>query len=338
MINRISPLSRIFLFLSSVLLVVSIFVPIWRIELDAPQYPEGLMMQIHASKIAGDVEIINGLNHYIGMQTLHAENFIEFTVLPYILGFYALLMLIVGIVGRKKWLTFAFVAFVIFGIVSMVDFWRWEYNYGHNLDPNAAIKVPGMAYQPPLIGYKLLLNFGAYSIPDIGGWLILLCGVLLLYAFLFEKNIIQKLFKRKPQPALALLPLLFIMGACGPKQAEPIQLNSDKCDYCEMQISDGKFGAEVITSKGRCYKFDDMFCLVNFLEENESVQMQGHYVHDFQANNQLIDATAAFYVHHADFRSPMGGNLAAFVSEEAAKEFAQKHEVSVMTWNQVLEK
>lgn len=47
----------------------------WQIELEAPQYPEGLVLKLHANKIGGDVEIINGLNHYIGMATLHTENF-----------------------------------------------------------------------------------------------------------------------------------------------------------------------------------------------------------------------------------------------------------------------
>ena len=60
----------------------------------------------------------------------------------------------------------------------MVDFWLWEYDYGHDLDPAAAIKVPGMAYQPPLIGFKQLLNFGAYSIPASGGWIFIGVGVI----------------------------------------------------------------------------------------------------------------------------------------------------------------
>ena len=84
-------------------------------------------------------------------------------------------------------LTISLVAFIIFGIVAMVDFWIWEYNYGHDLDPNAAIKVPGMAYQPPLIGFKQLLNFGAYSIPDIGGWLFIGAGVLMVAAFFKDR-------------------------------------------------------------------------------------------------------------------------------------------------------
>jgi copper chaperone NosL len=68
----------------------------------------------------------------------------------------------------------------------MVDFWRWEYEYGHDLDPNAAINIPGMSYQPPLIGYKQLLNFGAYSIPDVGGWLFVLVGFTLLAAMIIQ--------------------------------------------------------------------------------------------------------------------------------------------------------
>jgi len=68
----------------------------------------------------------------------------------------------------------------------MIDFWKWEYDYGHDLDPAAAIKVPGMAYQPPLIGFKQLLNFGAYSIPDIGGWLFIGVGLILVFIVIFE--------------------------------------------------------------------------------------------------------------------------------------------------------
>ena len=183
---KIGTRSKLLLVLSALLLVISLFVPIWRIELDAPQYPEGLALQIFANKLGGDVEIINGLNHYIGMKTLHAEEFIEFTILPYLISAFALLAIVAAIYARKKFALVTLIAFALFGIVAMVDFWRWEYNYGHNLDPNAAIIVPGMAYQPPLIGFKQLLNFGAFSVPDIGGWLFVVSGLLLLLVVLFE--------------------------------------------------------------------------------------------------------------------------------------------------------
>ncbi len=174
-------------------LLAVIALPIWRIELIAPQYPEGLEMFIYSYKLGGQVEIINGLNHYIGMKELHADDFIEFTVLPYIIAVYAVFFLLVGVLARRRLLYVLFGAFVLFGVVAMVDFYMWLHDYGHNLDPNAPIIVPGMAYQPPLIGYKQLLNFLAFSIPDTGGWIFISCGVLLAYCVVMEWRIAKKL-------------------------------------------------------------------------------------------------------------------------------------------------
>lgn len=177
---------RIALVICGISLVAVQYVPMWSISLDAPQYPEGLELLIFANKIGGDVDIINGLNHYIGMKTLHTQDFFEFTILPYIIWFFTVAFIIVGIFKSRKLLFTLFGLFVSFGIIAMYDFWRWEYNYGHNLDPNAAIIVPGMAYQPPLIGFKQLLNFGAYSIPDIGGWIFVGVGAITLYCVVYE--------------------------------------------------------------------------------------------------------------------------------------------------------
>ena len=174
-------LHKAILIISGIALFAVIVLAMWRIELDAAQYPEGLELLIYSYKLEGQVEIINGLNHYIGMKTLHADDFIEFTVLPYLIGIFALAFILVGLLGKRKGLYMLLAAFLLFGVVSMVDFWRWLYDYGHDLDPAAPIKVPGMAYQPPLIGFKQLLNFGAFSIPAIGGWIFIASGVLLTY-------------------------------------------------------------------------------------------------------------------------------------------------------------
>lgn len=179
-------ISRILSVIGGIALIIVLFVPMWKIELMAPQYPEGLIMKIYPHKVGGDVEIINGLNHYIGMKVIKQEDFIEFKVLPYIIGAFAALCFAVALVNRRWMLYSTLVLFFLFGILAMYDFWRWLYDYGHNLDPMAAIQVPGMAYQPPLIGYKELLNFGAFSIPDTGGWLFLVAGTLLLSAVAIE--------------------------------------------------------------------------------------------------------------------------------------------------------
>jgi copper chaperone NosL len=181
-LKKMSGKARAITVLCGLALIVVLFVPLWQIELAAPQYPEGLVLKMYPNKLGGNVEVINGLNHYIGMKTLHANNFIEFTILPYIIGCFALFCFLVTIINRRKWLNILFISFVAFGIIAMIDFYRWNYNYGHDLDPNAPIQVPGMSYQPPIIGYKQLLNFGAYSVPDTGGWIFIAVGLLLLTA------------------------------------------------------------------------------------------------------------------------------------------------------------
>lgn len=190
--SNISIVSKVILLIVAILFIGSLFVPMWQIELEAPQYPEGLVLKLHANKIGGDVEIINGLNHYIGMATLHTENFFEFTVLPYIFSGFAIISLLLIFVAKRKVVLAFFISYILFVVLAAIDFYRWNYEYGHNLDPNAAIKVPGMAYQPPLIGYKQLLNFGAYSIPDIGGWFLTACGLLLFFIVFKEYNLFTK--------------------------------------------------------------------------------------------------------------------------------------------------
>ena len=72
---------------------------------------------------------------------------------------------------------------LVLGTLGIYDFYLWEYDYGHNLSPTAPIKVPGMAYQPPLFGKKMLLNFEAYSYPSWGSLFFGLSAVLGLAAW-----------------------------------------------------------------------------------------------------------------------------------------------------------
>lgn len=328
--NKIGFTSKLLLTISSILLIISIFTPIWRIELNAPQYPEGLSLLIYANKLGGQVEIINGLNHYIGMKTLHAEEFVEFTVLPYIIGFYALACLVTAILGNKKLLYILFGAFVLFGVIAMVDFWRWEYNYGHNLDPNAAIVVPGMAYQPPLIGFKQLLNFGAYSIPDKGGWLFVTSGVLLAISIAIESSAFKKRKALTP-----VLPILFavVLSGCETSGPEAVKLNTDKCDNCGMTISDPKFAAEIVTKKGRIYKFDDISCLLNYKRDNkDKMDNSKFYISDFLGDDHFISTESALFIEGESINSPMGGNIAAFSNKDSAAAYTSKYKARSTTW------
>jgi copper chaperone NosL len=334
-LQNLSGISRAILVICSILLIWVLFVPLWQIELNAPQYPEGLALKIYPNKIAGNVDIINGLNHYIGMKTLHTEDFIEFTILPYIIIFFAASCLLVAFLKKRKGLTALFIVFILFGIVAMADFWRWEYNYGHDLDPDAAIQVPGMAYQPPLIGYKKLLNFGAYSVPDTGGWLFISVGILLSTAMILQFRKKAKVTSKLNTSAAALLVLVFFSCNTAP---QPIKPGVDACSFCKMSIADNRFASEIITKKGKVYKFDDTHCLLEFRKTNtiDTNQVKDIYFINFDEPHEFISSGQAYLIKSDELRSPMGGNIACFPNEQQSKETLKKIKGIPITWQALL--
>lgn len=336
--NPLSKGIRITLLLSGILLGFVLIKPIWKIELSAPQYPEGLMMKINANGLGGDVAIINGLNHYIGMKTLHTEDFIEFKILPYLISIFALFFFLVALLRNRKIMYALFASFVLFGVIAMIDFWKWEYNYGHDLDPNAAIVVPGMAYQPPLIGYKQLLNFGAYSVPDIGGWLFIACGLLLLSCIIVDYKIRQKTLNHGKTVALSIGCLfIFSITSCS-IEPEPIKIGSDNCHYCKMTISDNKYGVEVITTKGKIFKYDDSHCLFSEISETgiDRMNIKDIYFTDFCNGHGLIKDQNCFYLKSDELKGPMGGNIAAFSSLDSLDQYQKKLGGEKISWEQLI--
>lgn len=171
--------SRTLLALAGVLILGAFVLPLWRVSLSAPQYPEGLGMLIRINTITGikpnDLDNINNLNHYIGMKRIVPASIPELRIMPFVVAGLAALAFAAAATGRRA-VALGFVAiFVLVALVGLADFYRWEYDYGHNLDlEEAIIKIPGMSYQPPLIGTKQLLNFTATSLPAAGGILLIL--------------------------------------------------------------------------------------------------------------------------------------------------------------------
>lgn len=192
LMHPMRPISRILVALAAIAMVANLWQPIWRIDLSAPQYPEGLVLQIFHDRFTGNVDQINGLNHYIGMATIHNDMFPEFAIMRYAIGLLVGWGLLAALIGRRwalgSWL-FALFAFVIW---AMWDMYSWGYNYGHNLDPHAAIRIEGMAYQPPLFGHKTLLNFEAWSFPDVGGYVLFGSIAIAVLVFLYEWKLARK--------------------------------------------------------------------------------------------------------------------------------------------------
>lgn len=134
---------------------------------------------------------------------------------------------------------------------------------------------------------------------------------------------------------LSYLLLLFIVISCGTKEADPIKLSVNGCEYCKMKISDGKFGAELITAKGRIYKFDDMHCMINYHKENQGSKVQSFYIHDFNQDNVLIPAETAFYIKDGEINSPMHGNIIAVKTQAEADELAVKLKATPSSWSEI---
>ena len=188
MINK----SKIILVVASLILILTFVFPLWYINLEAPQYPEGIGLEIWINKITGqkpnDLENINGLNHYIGMKTIVPDAIPELKIMPFIIIFMIVFGLITAFTGKRFLVYSWIVLFIILAAVGLYDFYMWEYDYGHNLNPHAAIKIPGMAYQPPLIGSKMLLNFNAISMPDISFYILVIAVGLAIIALIIDKK------------------------------------------------------------------------------------------------------------------------------------------------------
>lgn len=340
--NNLSITSRILIAFASGALVAVYFLPAWRIDLFAPQYPEGLVMKIWINNITGDVDIINGLNHYIGMKHITVEMFPEFKFLPYVVAFFIVLGMIVAISGNKKLLSFYLVLTVIGGAAAIYDFYQWGYDYGHNLDPKAPIQVPGLSYQPPILGHKRLLNFDAYSWPDVAGWIVIGASALAFAVWMMESAKhyrARKILKTNSAPKTGFaLWFLLVLASCstGP---EPLLPGKDVCHFCKMGVADPKFGGEVVTKKGRIFKFDDVHCLVGFIKEGHVAEKDIAHtlVVNYEKSDHLINAHKAYFVISPALKSPMSSNAAGFSSEMAAAEMMKAKPGQLSSWKNLIE-
>jgi hypothetical protein len=183
-------LSRILVLAVSVGLLATLILPLWKINLHAPQYPEGLGIRIWLNTVKGaganDLANINELNHYIGMKRIEPDAIPELRFMPPIVLALAALGLVTAAMSRRWLLNLWGGVFIVVATAGLADFYHWLYGYGHDLAPDAAIQVPGMVYTPPLIGAKTLLNFTAVSWPGAGGWIAILAGVLVGLVMTYE--------------------------------------------------------------------------------------------------------------------------------------------------------
>ncbi len=341
--NRLTARSRMLVAVAALLLLGLYAVPLWRIQLHAPQYPEGLGMLIRVNTITGikppDLDNINGLNHYIGMKAIDPDAIPVLTIMPWVVGGLALGALLVAAVGVRVLLVGWLASFAIAGAAGMTEFYLWSYDYGHNLAADAVIKVPGMTYQPPLIGSKQLLNFTADSWPASGSWLALAAFVLGIVALW---PLAKRLRGAAPRAVLSqgvsALVLGLALGSGGCRNLEPraIAYGRADCDVCRMRIVDNRFGGEVVTHTGKVQQFDSIECLANYSAAN-AADVQSAWVSDFERPGTLIPASTALYVSQRNVSAGMGADLLALAPVADTAAVRARFGVAPMTWHAVRE-
>lgn len=136
---------------------------------------------------------------------------------------------------------------------------------------------------------------------------------------------------------LLFISALPIISACG-NDPEPINFGEDNCAHCKMMITDEKYGAELVTDKGKIYKYDSIECLLEQLHNNtfRDAQIGSMWVIDFSNPRTLIDAKSAYYTQNDEFRSPMGLNVQAFGNFADFEKFLNENGGDKLTWDELL--
>jgi len=169
------------LILAAILLLASVAFPYWRLVLAAPQYPQGLEMRVFVNRMTGDeddtlddVKEIDGLNHYIGMESLYNAAKIERSIaLPAVI--IMILFLVISAFWKWRWAWVLTIPALFFPYIFLADLGLWMRHYGQNLDPYAPLSSAIKPFTPPVIGEGVIGNFRTISYIETG-WMIAAAG------------------------------------------------------------------------------------------------------------------------------------------------------------------
>jgi copper chaperone NosL len=333
-------LSRLLMLLAVLFLSSLYLLPLWQISLFAPQYPDGVTMYIYIDKLGGEtpgtLQNVNILNHYVGMKLIDPESIPELKYFPIVIGIMIALGLLFTFMNKRKGYLSWVIIMVVLSVLGFYDFYLWEYDYGHSLSPNAPIKIPGASFQPPLFGWKTIINFEAYSGPQLGGWF---AGCSIICAFLayllYRKPRSEGVTTKKVEPAIGISSILLLLVLASSCQIEPdpMYYGEDVCAACKMTIVDQQHAAQLVTTKGKVFKYDAIECMLSAKEPDNS------YEHILVSNyldpGAFIDARDATFVISESIPSPMGANLSAVPSPTEVDGLLRDRGGDVFSWEEI---
>ncbi|HKQ33519.1 MAG TPA: cytochrome C [Thermodesulfobacteriota bacterium] len=172
---------------AAVLLFISIFFPYWKITLFAPQYPQGLAASMYVNRLTGDVQEIDGLNHYIGMKPLGEAALLERTLSVFIIIGIALLIAGAAYV-HSPFALFLCIPAVFYPAFFLGDLYFWMRSFGMNLDKRAPLSGAIKPFVPPLLGEGKIAQFSTTATWETGLYMSIAASVLILVGLYFHRK------------------------------------------------------------------------------------------------------------------------------------------------------
>ncbi len=180
-------LPTILLGIAAFLLLISIFTPYWELTLMAPQYPQGLKVETYVNRVTGDVDEVDGLNHYIGMRSLKEAAELERSLS--LIMILAIVLLVIGsIYTHSPFALFFAVPAILYPVLFLGDLYFWMHNFGMHLDPHAPLSNAVKPFVPPLIGEGLVGQFKTYATWQIGLFLSIAASVLIIVGLYYHRK------------------------------------------------------------------------------------------------------------------------------------------------------
>lgn len=175
------------LMFGALLLVVSIFLPYWSMTMEAPQYPQGLHVDVYVNRLEGDMREIDALNHYLGMPALDEGGQLERSIS--VISIVTLgLLLLAGVFVHNRWAAVLALPAILFPLVFVADLWWILYQYGHSIDPKSALGGAIEPFTPPIVGRGVVAQFATVGQFEIGFYLALAAVGVVLVGLWFHRR------------------------------------------------------------------------------------------------------------------------------------------------------
>lgn len=170
---------------AAVLILISIFLPYWKLTLFAPQYPEGLKVELYVNRAAGDIQELDILNHYIGMKSMKEAAPLERSLSIFLIAG-IILLVVAAIYIHSPIALFLTIPAILYPAFFLGDIYFWLRNFGMNLDQNAPINIK--PFVPPILGDSTIAQFKTTATWEIGLFLSIAASIIIIAGLYFHRK------------------------------------------------------------------------------------------------------------------------------------------------------